>query len=356
MVDGRDDRRHPEISVSPRGARSQQTLYGEGSVNDRRKWMAALLAAVLSGFAVPAAKAQGDYPNRPIRLVVGFTPGSSADITARILGNKMGQVLGRQVVVEAKPGAGSNIAAEFVARAPKDGYTLFLGASANITNAAINPKLPFDIVKDFTPIALVSTAAVILVVHPSVTANTVSELIALAKSKPGELIYASTGVGSAPHLSGELFMQRAGVKLVHVPYQGSPQAATDLLAGRVQVMFSPASAVVSLIKAGKLKVLASSTAKRSGILPEVPTMAEAGMPDFETSIWFGLMAPAGTPREVIDKLAHAVREAATSTEVVNAWRPQGIDPLSGDAEQFARYMTSELKRWGDVAAAAGLKK
>ena len=255
-----------------------------------------------------------------------------------------------------KPGAGSNLAAEFVARAPKDGYTLFLGASANVTNAAINPKLPFDIAKDFVPIALVSTAAVILVVHPSINVGSVQELIALAKSKPGELIYASTGIGSAPHLSGELFMQRAGVKLVHVPYQGSPQAATDLLAGRVQVMFSPATAVVSLVQSGQLKVLASATAKRAGILPNVPTMIEMGMPDFETSIWFGVMAPAGTPREIIDKLQTAVGEAVRSEEVINAWRPQGIDPLSGGSEQFARYIASELQRWGDVATAAGLKK
>jgi tripartite-type tricarboxylate transporter receptor subunit TctC len=324
-----------------------------------RAWqhIAVLIASVLAfGAAASSAHAQADYPNRPVRLVVGFTPGSSADITARILGNRLGQILGQQIVVESKPGAGSNLAAEFVARAPKDGYTLFLGASANVTNAAINPKLPFDIAKDFVPIALVSTAAVILVVHPSINVGSVQELIALAKSKPGELIYASTGIGSAPHLSGELFMQRAGVKLVHVPYQGSPQAATDLLAGRVQVMFSPATAVVSLVQSNQLKVLASATAKRAGILPNVPTMIEMGMPDFETSIWFGVMAPAGTPREIIDKLQRAVNEAVRSEEVINAWRPQGIDPLSGGSEQFARYIASELQRWGDVATAAGLKK
>ena len=319
--------------------------------------IAVLIASILAlNAAAPEAHAQADYPNRPVRLVVGFTPGSSADITARILGNRLGQILGQQIVVESKPGAGSNLAAEFVARAPKDGYTLFLGASANVTNAAINPKLPFDIAKDFVPIALVSTAAVILVVHPSINVGSVQELIALAKSKPGELIYASTGIGSAPHLSGELFMQRAGVKLVHVPYQGSPQAATDLLAGRVQVMFSPATAVVSLVQSNQLKVLASATAKRAGILPNVPTMIEMGMPDFETSIWFGVMAPAGTPREIIDKLQTAVGEAVRSEEVINAWRPQGIDPLSGGSEQFARYIASELQRWGDVATAAGLKK
>ena len=218
-----------------------------------------------------------------------------ADITARVLGNRMGQILGQTVVVENKPGAGSNLAAEFVARAPKDGYTLFLPGSANIANAAINPNLPFDIAKDFAPIALVNSVAVILVVHPSLEISNVQQLIALAKSKPGDLTYASTGIGSAPHFSGELFMQQTGTKLVHVPYQGSPQAATDLVAGRVQVMFSPATAVISLVQGGRLKLLASAGSKRASIVPDVPTMIESGMPGFDTAIWFGLTAPAGTP-------------------------------------------------------------
>ena len=314
-------------------------------------WAVTLLLAAGS-----AAYAQSDYPNKPIRLVVGFTPGSVADITARVLGNRMGQILGQQMVVENRPGAASNLAAEFVARAPKDGYTLFLPGSANIANAAINPNLSFDIAKDFAPIALVNAVTVILVVHPSIAVNNVQELIAYAKSKPGELSYASTGLGSAPHFSGELFMQRTGVKLVHVPYPGSPQAATDLLAGRVQVMFSPATAVISLVQDGKLKVLASTGSKRAGILRDLPTMIESGMPDFDTAIWFGLTAPAGTPREVIEKLSRAVREAVKSNEVVAAWRPQGVDPLDGGPDELARLIGSELKRWGDVATAAGLKK
>ncbi len=313
-------------------------------------------ALLLASLGAPAVRAQSDYPNRPVRLIVGFIPGSSADITARVLGSRLSQILGQQFVIEGKPGAGSSIAAEFVARAPKDGYTLFIASSANITNAAINPNLPFDVTKDLTPVALINTAAVILVVHPSTGVSNVQELIALAKSKPGEILYASTGVGTAPHLSGELLSMRAGVKLVHVPYQGSPQAATDLLAGRVAMMFSPASAVISQVEAGSLKVLASAASKRPGILPNVPTMAEAGLPDFDTSIWFGLMAPAGTPRPVIDKLAGAVREALQSNEVVMAWRPQGIDPLSGGPEEFGRHIASESKRWGDVAQAAGLKR
>ena len=321
-----------------------------------RSFAALAASLAIAASAVSAAQAQSDYPNKPIHIIVGFVPGSSVDITARVLGNRMGQILGQQIVVENKAGAGSSLAADYVARAPKDGYTLLMGSSANITNEAINPKLGFSMAKDFAPVALVNNAAVILVVNPAVPARSVQELIALAKSKPGELLYASTGVGTAPHLSGELFNMRAGVKTVHVPYQGSPQAATDLIAGRVNMMFSPASAVVSQVGVGALRVLASATGKRPGILPDVPTMAEAGMPDFETSIWFGVLAPADTPRPIVEKLAHAISESIKAKEVIDAWRPQGIEPLEGGPDVFARYIASEIKRWGEVATAAGLKK
>jgi tripartite-type tricarboxylate transporter receptor subunit TctC len=318
----------------------------------------AATAAMLWAFAIgaPVAWAQSDYPNKPIRLVVGFIPGSSADITARVLGSRMGQILGQTVVIENKAGAGSSLAAEQVARSPADGYSLFIASSANITNEAINPNLPFKMAKDFAPIALINTAAVILVVHPSLGVNNLKDLIELAKKKQGDLSYASTGVGTAPHLSGELFNMRNGTSLLHVPYQGSPQAATDLIAGRVGMMFSPASAVISQVQSGALKVLASATGKRPGILPDTPTMAEAGMPDFETSIWFGLVAPAGTPRDVVDKLARAVAEASNAPEVMASWKPQGIDPVTGGPEAFGRHIASESKRWGEVAVAAGLKK
>jgi tripartite-type tricarboxylate transporter receptor subunit TctC len=317
--------------------------------------LALVLTLAACTTATPAACAD-DYPSRPVRLVVGFPPGSSADITARVLGSRMSQTLGQQVVVENKPGAGSSLAAEFVARAPKDGYTLFLGSSANITNQAILTSVSFDMAKDFAPIARASTAAVILAVHPSTNVNNVQELIVLAKSKPGEILYASTGVGTAPHLSGELFGQRTGVKLVHVPYQGSPQAATDLLAGRVHMMFSPASAVMSHVEAGKLKALASAAAKRPAIAATVPTMAEAGIADFDTSIWFGLMAPAGTPREVVDKLARALNEAVKSDEVVDKLKAQGFEPLGGSPEELARFIDTEMQKWSAAAQAAGLKK
>jgi tripartite-type tricarboxylate transporter receptor subunit TctC len=318
----------------------------------------AVIAAALVSAAVTAsaALAQADYPNRPVKLIVGFPPGSSADIAARVVGNRMTQVLGQQVVVESKPGAASSIAAAEVARADKDGYTLFMLSAANVINEQINPKLTFNIAKDFAPVAMVNTTAIILAVNPSLGLNDVKSLVALAKSKPGELNYASTGPGTVPHLAGELLAARTGIKIQHVPYKGSPEAATDLLAGRVSMMFSPASAVIAQGKEGKLKLLATATGQRLGVLPDLPTMVQAGIADFETSIWFGLVAPAGTPRPVIDKLAKAVGEATAAPEVAKAWEPQGIVPLKGGPDDLARYIASETRRWGEAASAAGLKQ
>lgn len=311
---------------------------------------------LLAGIAIGTSSRAQDYPNRPVRIVVGFIPGSAADITARVLGNGLGKLLGQQFVVENKPGAGSNLAGEFAAHAPKDGYTLFLGSSANLTNQIITPNLGFDLTKDFAAIALATTAPVILVVHPSTGVKSVSELIALAKAKPGEILYASTGVGTAPHLAAELFDTRAGVKMVHVPYQGSPQAVTDLIAGRTAVMFSPASAVIAQVEAGKLTALASAANRRPSIAPKLPTMAEAGMPNFDTSIWFGLMSPAGTPPDIIDKLARAVPDAIKSSEAQTALKSQGFDALTGGPEEFARFMVAETAKWTEAAQAAGLKR
>jgi tripartite-type tricarboxylate transporter receptor subunit TctC len=315
----------------------------------------ALSLATLCLAAAPVA-AQQDYPVRPVRVVVGFTPGAAADITARVLATRMSQILNQQVVVENKPGAGSNLAADYVAHAARDGYTLLIGTSANLTNAVITQGLAFDFVRDFAPIALIATAPVILVVHPSLEVSSVQELIALAKKRPGELNYASTGVGAAPHLAGELFNARAGIKTVHVPYQGSPQAVTDLIAGRVSMMFSPASAVIPHVRAGKLKALASATSRRPTIAPDLPTMAEAGVPDFDASIWFGLMAPAGTPGPIIDRLAAAVNAALRSDELKASYAAQGFDLLGGGPAEMARTIATDTARWTIAAQAAGLKK
>jgi len=217
------------------------------------------------------------------------------------------------------------------------------------------PNLPFDFVKDFAPIALVSTTPNLLVVHPSIGVKSVKELIALAKEKPDSLSFGSSGVATGTHLSAELFKVLTGVKMVHVPYGGSAQAVTDLLAGRIQLLFSPASTVIQHVHDGKLVALAATEAKRAAIAPEVPTMAEAGLPGFETGLWFGLLGPAGTPKEIVDKLARVANEALQADEVAKALAPQGIDLVGGSPEDFARYLASEMKRWATVAQAAGLK-
>jgi tripartite-type tricarboxylate transporter receptor subunit TctC len=304
---------------------------------------------------VPQARAD-DFPSRPLRLIIGFPPGSAADITARLVGSSMSETLGQQVVIEARPGAGSSLAAESVVRAPADGYTLFIGTSSNVTNAAISSNLRFDFAKDLAPVTPLTGLPLIMAVHPSLGVSTVQELVALAKSKPGELTYASVGQGTVPHLSTELFSLRTGIKLVHVPYQGSPPAVTDLLAGRVSVMLGVASTMMPHVEAGRIRGLASGSAKRAHIAPNLPTIAESGLPDFETSVWFGLMAPVGTPRAVIDKLNAAANKALKSDDVVAKLRAQGFEPLGGPSDAFAQFIARETVKWTAAAEAAGLKR
>lgn len=318
--------------------------------------LATMTAVVLGAAAVAPAAMAADYPTRPIKLIIGFPPGAAADISARLLADHMSKTLGQQVVVEARPGAASTIAAEYVARAPKDGHTLFLASAANAINGAMGRNKTFDLQKDFAPITLVTAVPVILAAHPSIKVKDVKGLIALAKSKPGEVLYASTGVGTVPHLAGELFKIRTGADIRHIPYQGSPKAMTDLLAGRVGVMFSPSSTVMPHIQAGKLTGVASTTAKRAAIAPDLPTMQELGIPNFETSIWFGLVAPAGTPQEVVDKLAKAANAALKSDDVASKIRTQGYEALGGSPQEFADYLANDVKKWSSVAKSAGLAK
>ena len=313
------------------------------------------LSLVLSAAAAVAQGRAGDFPSQPLRLIIGFPPGSAADITARLVGAVMSDRLGQQVVVESRPGAGSSIAAEFVARAPADGYTLYIGTSSNVTNTAINPNLRFNFGKDLAPVTPLTILPLILAVHPSLGVSSVEELIAVARSKPGELTYASVGPGTTPHLATELFSVRAKIKLVHVPYQGSPPAVTDLLAARVSMMLGVASTIMPHVEAGRLKALASSSAKRSHAAPNVPTMAEAGLPDFEAGVWFGLMAPAGTPRPVIEKLSAAANAALASDDVVAKLRVQTFERMGGSPEEFARFIARETVKWSAAAEAAGLK-
>jgi tripartite-type tricarboxylate transporter receptor subunit TctC len=312
--------------------------------------------ALVACVATSAAFAQ-DYPTRPIRLVYGFGPGSSGDIMTRVLGQRMSQILGQPIVIEGKPGAGGQLGAKLVAGSPKDGYTIFLSSVSNATNVAISPGQSTDLVKELTSIAVVATVPSILVVHPSLGVSNVRELIALAKAKPDQLFFGSVGVGSPPHLAGELFKVLADVKMTHVPYAGgSGQAATDLVAGRISMVFSPQSTIAPHVNAGSVKALAAATIKRAGLFPDLPTIAETGLPGFESGIWGGLMAPTGTPRPIIDKLAAAANEALKAPEVLSVWRNAGIDPLGGSPDDFARLIEDEIEKWSKVAKAAGLSK
>jgi tripartite-type tricarboxylate transporter receptor subunit TctC len=320
----------------------------------RRKFLhlAAATAALPSLTSIAAA--QDAYPSRPVHVIIGFTPGAAADVVARVLSQAAAPILGQQLVVENKPGAGSSIAAGYVAHSAKDGYTVFLATLSIITNQIINPNAALDLIRDFEPVALLEEAAIVLVVNPASNIHSVGELIAFAKAKPDQALDSNV-IGSMPHFASELFAQQAGIKLTQVPYQGSPQAVADVIAGRTLMTFSPASTVVGQIAAGKLRALATTTSKRAGALPDVPTMAEAGMPDVDTSLWFGLLAPAGTPRRVVDRLAAATRQAMHTPAAMAALRPQGDEPLDAGPDEFAAFMRSEITRWTEVAHAAGMK-
>ncbi len=319
----------------------------------KRHALSAALALALC-VAATAAPAQ-DYPSRPVRIVVGFGPGSVADIVGRVLGNRMGQALGQQFVVESRAGAGSNIAAEFVSRAPKDGYTLFMATIANTINPALS-QLPFDFARDLAPVSLVASSPQLLVVHPALGVGSVQELIALAQSRPEQIPYAHSGAGTLSNLSGALLNHMAGIRLIPVPYPGSAQGVNDVLAGRVGVMFASAATLWPHVASGKLKALATTQLERLAMAPDVPTMAEAGLQGYDAVVWMGLLAPAGTPRDIVDTLARAANEALRADDVLAPLRAQGFEPIGGTPGEFGRYIDSELKKWADVASAAGLKK
>ena len=282
-----------------------------------------------------------------------FCGGQHRDLTARVVGAKIGQILGQQFVVENRLGAASSVAAAGVARGSKDGYTLYIGSAANLINAAMNPNLTFDFVKDFTPITLLTSTPTVLVAAPELGVNSVKELIAKAKAEPDTILFGSSGVASSTHLALELFQSLAQVKITHVPYTGSPPVVTDLLAGRIHGYFAPASAVMDA-QAGKLVALAVTDAKRSAILPALPTMIEAGVLGYELVLWFGIMAPAGTTQPIVDKLSRAANEALKSDDVAKSLQAQSVTAIGGTPKEFRRYIESESKRWTTVVTSAGL--
>lgn len=318
------------------------------------RYLVAVLVLVGSAGALGQAPAT-PYPAKPVRIVVGFPPASGADITARLIGLRLGETFGQQFVIDNRPGAGSNIAAELAAKAAPDGYTIFIGTVANTIDATLYAKLPFDFARDFAPVALTTSAANVLVVHPSVPARTVAELVKLAKAQPGLLNFASSGTGTAPHLSGELFKSMAGVNIMHIPYKGSPQAVTDLIGGQVALMFSPTSTVLPHVKSGRLRALAVTTAARLPSLPDLPTVAESGLTGYETVTWFGFVVPAATSRDIVGRLNAEIVKVLAQPEVSQQFAVQGIDVIGGTPEQFATYIRGEIAKWARVINESGAR-
>lgn len=315
--------------------------------------MKRLVIAFLLALFAGAAAAQGNYPAKPIRLIVGYTPGGATDIVARLLATKLQEALGQTVIVENKPGAGSNIASELVAKSAPDGYTLLVGSIANATNMVVYKNLGYDTLRDFAPVTQLMSAPSVLAVHPSFPAKNLQELIALAKRDPGKYAFASSGSGGSPHLAGEMLKLRAGIDLIHVPYKGAAPALSDLLGGQVQMAFQTALSAVPHLQSGQLRAVAVAANKRLAQLPNVPTMAEAGLPDFEVSSWNGLFAPAKTPPEIVARLhAEAVKALATPDlrEKLNA---QGAEAVGSTPEEFRAYIRAEIEKWGKVVRASG---
>lgn len=316
-----------------------------------------IAAAIVAGTVLPSiVQAQG-YPEKPLRVVVPFPPGGAADIVARQFTTRLAEALGQQVVVDNRSGAGGNIGADNVARAAADGYHLLFASSSVLSiNPHLGGKAPFDILKDFTPIVQIGSAPNVLTVHPSVPAKSVKALIALAKSQPDSLAYASNGVGTLSHLTGELFSQRAGIRMLHVPYKGAAPATVDTVAGNVSVLFAAYPSVSAQIRAGRLRALAVTSAKRIAIEPGLPTVSESGLPDFESSQWWGLYGPAGLPAAIVDMVNKASNKVLATADFAKALAAEGASPAGGTPAALAAYHRADLAQWGKVIASAGIGK
>jgi tripartite-type tricarboxylate transporter receptor subunit TctC len=318
------------------------------------RWFRRALVIALA-FASSFACAQAPYPAKPIRLVVPFAPGGPVDTLGRAMQPKLAEALGQQIIIDNRAGAGSIIGTETVVKAPPDGYTLLLTSSSIAINPSIYPKMPFDATRDLAPISQLSTSSLIAVVHPSVPVRSIKELIALAKARKGELIYASTGTGSAPHLAVELFAAMTGTKLIHVPHKGAAPATVDLLAGNVAFMFNNLISAVPNVQAGRLRALAVTGAVRTPALPDLPTVAEAGVPGYEASTWYAMFTPAGVPQPIVERLHREVAAIAKSPDIRKQLQAVGIDPVGGTPAALAQYLRSEIVKWGKVAKASGAK-
>jgi len=312
------------------------------------------VASFLLAFAPAFASAQ-DYPNRPVRIIVPFAAGGPADVYARFLSQRLQEALGQAFVVEDRPGAGSVIGTDAVAKSAPDGYTLLLMSNTHTVNESLIPNKPFALMRDFVPVAPINYSDLVLVVHPSVPANTLAELVKLAKDRPGKLNYASSGPGTPYHMAGELFKAMAGLDIVHVPYKGSSQARTDVLGGQVDMMFDAVTTMSEFARAGRVKALATTGKARSSVLPNVPTMAEGGVAGYEAVIWLGLMAPKNTPPDIVKRLNAEITRIVGRSEVRDDWAKQGAVAMSMTPDEFGRYLHEDIAKWERIVRISGAK-
>jgi len=312
--------------------------------------------AISAVMSFPALAAAQTYPEKPIRVILSVPAGATPDVTARLITPGISRLLGQQLVVDNRPGAGGMIGAEIASKAAPDGYTLFISSPGALTILPhLRTKVPYDTLRDFVPISLISIGPFVLITHPSVPAASVKELIALAKAQPGKLNYASAGNGTANHLAMELFKHMAGIDIVHVPYKGAPQAVTDVVAGHMNMMFNSIAPIVGHIKAGRLRVLGIASAQRSPQLPDVPTISEAGVPGFEAVNWFGMFAPAKTPKRIIARLNEAVVKVVHTPEIQAQFLTLGADPVGSSAEEFAAFVCRDMEKYAKIVKIAGAK-
>ena len=313
------------------------------------------IMAVLVFLAGAGTTSAETYPGKPVRIIVPFAAGGPADIYARAIGQKLQESLGQAFVIDDRPGAGAVIGTEAVAKSPADGYTLLMMSNTHTVNESLLKTKSYDLMRDFVPIAPVNYSDLLMVVHPSVAANTLKEFLDLAKAKPGTLNYASSGPGTPYHMAGELFKSMAGVNVVHVPYKGSAGARTDVMGGQVQMMFDAVTTMAPLVRTGKLRALGTTGLTRSSVLPDVPTVAEAGVPNYEATIWLGIMAPTGTPKAIIDKLNTEINKILANPEMKDAWAKQGATAMNMTPEQFGKHLRTDIEKWARIVKLADIR-
>jgi tripartite-type tricarboxylate transporter receptor subunit TctC len=304
---------------------------------------------------MPAAVVAQTYPNRPVRIVVPFAAGGPADVYARVLGRHLQETLGQGFVIEDRPGGGSVVGTDIVAKAPADGYTLLTMSNTHTVNESLLPKKPFQLMRDFVPITPVNYSDLVLVIHPSVGIDSVKRLLAMAKARPGVLNYASSGPGTPYHMAGELFKSMAKVDIVHVPYKGSSGARNDVLGGQIEMMFDAITTMAPNVQAGRVRALATTGRTRSAVLPNVPTVDEAGVPGYDAVIWLGIMAPANTPKPIVDRLNAEIRKVLARADIKDSWKKQGAETLDMSPEKFGEFLRADIEKWARVVKDAGIK-